>query len=852
MPPKRAGYTVTMFVVDVSRSMGKVREVEIPTEPGKPARRGQITNLEWALRFVMLKVQELIFHNRKTDMCGIVLTGSDETRNAINDERPDEYFGIVEYIGIGHPTPDTLAKIAQLKPSAETDGDALAGLIVALNAQNRYLASKPSWSRKLIVVTDGENAIDTTDYKATIEAMNDNNVQTSIVGIDFDDPEFGFVEENKSDTKKLVEKFWRDKFVGRLNDGIFATCEYALQECARPDVKEVKSTLGATMLRFGDPDEHPDQSINITVRTSKATAIARPPPLKKFGKIDPSKGDNAMQWSDENGLRPSQFAPLKHRTDLFIKEEPEEESKDDNSKAIERASAVKVELDEDGEPVGGALVTQPNEGTMRPVPDDSTQRAYKYGATYIPIDKADFEQLKTEKGLDILGFIPQRKFRRDWAMGEVYYIWGDTESARNQIAFSSIVQALAQEDLCAVIRMVTGNNYAPKLGVAVPRVMDKTDCLLWVQMPFAEDHRNYTFQSFDRLFNKHGNQIKDSPYQPTDDMMNAMEAYVDSMDLMQLEKDDEGKRYPWFDTLYSYNPALHRVKQALFHAAVSQSLSTNPLPPPHPELTKYFEMPKKVIKRSREPLEECKKLFKVKHIPPRIMAKKEVLLVEDREDEPLLLGPAPALPKPSAPQLLESKESGVDMNVDEDQETEDDDESKQGMDITGPYVHIKDSPSKADVPLMETNETMKDEFDEEDIKPSALVGLDTPLEDFKAALASGGDVVSEAVAQLSDVIKQLAVAKHFPNRRKSELLEAMKFLRETCLMEDEIVAWNEFIRELKQACLSTTEPGNKPFWEAVKKLGNAMTLIGKSEATKAGASAKYAVKNEAALQFFND
>jgi len=65
---------------------------------------------------------------------------------------------------------------------------------------------------------------------------------------------------------------------------------------------------------------------------------------------------------------------------------------------------------------------------------------------------------------------------------EVYYIWGDTESGRMQVAFSSIVQAMLQEDLYAVIRMVTGNNYAPKLGVAVPRILEKVDCLLWVQV----------------------------------------------------------------------------------------------------------------------------------------------------------------------------------------------------------------------------------------------------------------------------------------------------------------------------------------------------------------------------------
>lgn len=41
-----------------------------------------------------------------------------------------------------------------------------------------------------------------------------------------------------------------------------------------------------------------------------------------------------------------------------------------------------------------------------------------------------------------------------------------------------------------------------------------------------------------------------------------------------------------------------------------------------------------------------------------------------------------------------------------------------------------------------------------------------------------------------------------------------------------------FLRELRKVCLSTTPPGNKPFWEAVRGLGNSITLIGKSEALK--------------------
>jgi len=71
-------------------------------------------------------------------------------------------------------------------------------------------------------------------------------------------------------------------------------------------------------------------------------------------------------------------------------------------------------------------------------------------------------------------------------------------------------------------------------------------------------------------------------------------------------------RQPWFSTQESYSPAVHRVKQAMFHCAVVNDITTNPLPPPHPELLKFFEPPKRVVKRARDAIEECKAAFKVK------------------------------------------------------------------------------------------------------------------------------------------------------------------------------------------------------------------------------------------------
>ena len=53
-------YTVTMFLVDVSPSMGETRVVDVPDGPNGQTRTTEMTHLEWALQFVMLKVQEMV------------------------------------------------------------------------------------------------------------------------------------------------------------------------------------------------------------------------------------------------------------------------------------------------------------------------------------------------------------------------------------------------------------------------------------------------------------------------------------------------------------------------------------------------------------------------------------------------------------------------------------------------------------------------------------------------------------------------------------------------------------------------------------------------------------------------
>jgi ATP-dependent DNA helicase 2 subunit 2 len=54
------------------------------------------------------------------------------------------------------------------------------------------------------------------------------------------------------------------------------------------------------------------------------------------------------------------------------------------------------------------------------------------------------------------------------------------------------------------------------------------------------------------------------------------------------------------------------VKQAQFHAAVVTDLNKQPVPPPHPELLKYFEPPRRVLKKAKKAIEEAKNAFKVR------------------------------------------------------------------------------------------------------------------------------------------------------------------------------------------------------------------------------------------------
>jgi hypothetical protein len=52
--------TATIFILDVSPTMGRTRTLELPAGPDGELGTKLVTHLQWSLQFAMLKIQEMV------------------------------------------------------------------------------------------------------------------------------------------------------------------------------------------------------------------------------------------------------------------------------------------------------------------------------------------------------------------------------------------------------------------------------------------------------------------------------------------------------------------------------------------------------------------------------------------------------------------------------------------------------------------------------------------------------------------------------------------------------------------------------------------------------------------------
>ena len=108
------------------------------------------------------------------------------------------------------------------------------------------------------------------------------------------------------------------------------------------------------------------------------------------------------------------------------------------------------------------------------------------------------------------------------------------------MALSSLIHALYELESCAVARFVPKDGKDPLLLLLAPSIEPGFECLVDVELPFAEDIRQYKFPPLDKVVTVAGKNLFQHRNLPSDDLMDAMGKYVDSMDLSTFGRDNGG------------------------------------------------------------------------------------------------------------------------------------------------------------------------------------------------------------------------------------------------------------------------------------------------------------------------
>ncbi|KAL1411229.1 ATP-dependent DNA helicase yku80 [Vanrija albida] len=849
----RAGYTVVVYAIDISPSMGADK-----ADPGGSGIKR--AKLDWAKEFIARQCEPKIQSGRKTETVG-VLTFGGRTNNHANQawvaENPDDadppYTAVSAEVAIQTVRPKTLEVVLNLEPGEE-EGNPISALVVALDMIQMHKHTK-AWSLEIVLITDGESEFDQSEYEEAMDKLDDLGCRLTIVGIDFQDPALP-VEKDKSRNKRLSEKFWRI-FIEKLNEKVLQTTQFEkflprLQLLEPELIKErkphpvvVSGTVIQTHLYIGAADVNPAEAIQISIRYSKATMKARPPALSKAWKAavemqqpQTARGHGAQasqliqSLTELQSQSQSQHAPPVVASDLAAM----------ISSDVKRHSTYVVQhkpAASETQATQGTQATQVESSTLQPtleggeeeevVDKEDLVKAWRFGSSWIPMEADTFEPLHTQKGVEVIGFVPKANIRHYMLIGETRYVWPDMTSPKAQIEFSSFASALFLTDLTAIVRWVNKDDAEPSIGVLIPSFQipepgKKLDLMYWIKLPFADDEHRFWFPSLTKYKSTTGKTITEHPYIPTEEQCDLMDELVKGMDLDQagelIEKDEgeeddedeeeEPEHRPWFDPALSYNPVIHRTKEAIFHASLTPDLEADPLPPPHPDLVKYFHTPPEVAQRVEKVTERLKEALDIKKVAPRVRKRANAEGLRDDEgyididdlfdDEPTDTKPAEPkieLTTPTKPKVEPSSQADAKSSIADD------------PDFIAP-LPAKTKPKP---------------------KSGRLVSNERPLEDFQALVQGEGDVFRKAIQDLGVVVRE-NVAASFSRQAFPLALKCLEEARSTALMYEEAETYNDVVKDLEKEVKSAgfTHPD---FWDHFTKAGATVALISDEEAQEA-------------------
>ncbi|KAI9371844.1 SPOC like C-terminal domain-containing protein [Aspergillus egyptiacus] len=573
----------TVYIVDVGKSMGERRN-------GR-----EVTDLEWAMQYIWDCITTTVATGRKTAMLGVIGLKTNDTNNELQDDSHFSHLSVFSEIK-QFLMSDIRQLGGEIKPSNTDKGDAISALILAIQMIITH-CKKLKWKRKIVLVTNGMGRMSSENLDDIVSKIKEDNIELVILGPDFDDAEYGFKEEDKDPRKAENEALLRT--VSEQCDGVFGMLEQAVSEMVIPRVKAVRPIASFKgFLQLGNPEEY-DTAIRIPVERYPRTMVAKPPSASQFVlRSDLAAG----QEGQDSGTAVPETQPEGESTLTPVR----------NLRAYQ--------VNDESAP-----------GGKRELERDDLAKGYEYGRTAVHISETDenITKLETTAALELTGFIQSERYDRYMHMSNTNILIAQRGNDKASLALSSFIHALFELESYAVTRLVTKENKPPVLVLLAPSIEPEYECLLEVQLPFAEDVRTYRFPPLDKVITVSGKVVTQHRNLPDDDLMDAMDKYVDSMELVDQDEDGDLVETP-FPIEDSFSPVLHRINAAIRSRAIHPN---EPIPPPASILTQFSHPPNHLLEKADRHLKKLIQIADVKKVPPKAKGRKRT-----REPEKPLSG----------------------------------------------------------------------------------------------------------------------------------------------------------------------------------------------------------------------
>ncbi|KAI7849840.1 SPOC like C-terminal domain-containing protein [Circinella umbellata] len=718
---------------------------------------------------IQQSLEEKLLAGRKTDQISLVIAGTEESDNDLAREQPGQYQHITVMNPIKQPDLELLRNFVNVPQmdSKTNSADVFDALILTV-AMIKDFVRHLKYEKRIRLYTTLDGEINWDNIEEVNEMIRAVGIQVSIACLGLNEAKNAGHNANPTVLRNL-ENF--NKLIKDIpNSDIFDLSD-AIEESRQFHKKEVRPTpVYRGYLSFGDSSRFPDTSLSLSINMYARVTEAKVPSAKKWSSVS-----NVGDTKTDDG-RESHQVVSESTYRIKAKESNNNNNKNNNGEDDEAYENDNKDEDED------------NDGEVQEVEKSELEKAYRFGKNMVVVSEEteQYLKLKTDPSMTVIAIYPSKAFPPQLHMANVYTIVAGVDRPNFAAkAISAFAFALQKSSSVALVRYVYRANVPPKLAILKPCIDDNIEALYFTQVPFAEDYRDFMFNSLDKVITSSGKVITENhPLLPTQDARDAMSAFVKGMALKEPEPENEGKSSydektdeAIIDLEEIYNPHIWLTQKATVARALN---SAAPVPDLDPRLKEQFEPSPRLVAKNKENVENLKRALDVKKVDRASKKSKYGVGIEQAVTDNLL----------PVDQVLDAKQ-------------------------------VPESPAIKQEPQNEIRNFMN--YETRDIS------MGQPISDFNAMINNRNeDLVSSAVEKMSSIITTL-VTKSFGKRDYDKAYECLQVLRGTAAKEDESEAFNKYMHRLKETC----DPGNpdsrrKDFWDMLKE--KQMTLISSEEA----------------------